>query len=94
MRSATVEEIKLDGNVRITGTGEKALKTAFAAVRATRPTVWLLGHPLPAVAGKLTVRRFLLERDGDHAIWFRVMEFLANGDVARGRRQQNRVRWL
>ena len=92
VRSAKVQRIDLGGN-QTTPTGDEALKAAHAAIKAIRPTVWLLSRPLPAFAGKLTAPRFILERDGDHAIWYRVMEFLAEAKNAR-ERSVNRVRWL
>ena len=76
-----------------TQAGDEALKAAYAAIEAIRPTVWLLSRPLPGFVGKLTAPRFILEKDGDHAIWYRVMEFLVETENAR-ERPANRVRWL
>ena len=43
-----------------------------------RCTFALLGHPLDAARyGRLSPQRFILDADGDHAIWSRVMRFSA-----------------
>ena len=50
--------------------------------KATRPTKWLLaGVPVSptSLSPSILWRRFILHKDGDHAIWVRVMDFLASG---------------
>ena len=95
MRSAKVQRIDLPFN-QTTLAGDDALRTAHAAIKAIRPTVWLLGRPLRELPAKLTTNSFISEKDGDHAIWYRVMEFLAKAHDYVGLPVilKNRVRWL
>ena len=63
---------------RLTLLGRQALDAAHATTKATRPTLWLLtGAPTSSTSPTILWRRFLLDKDGDHAIWARVMDFLS-----------------
>jgi len=87
VRSSQLNMVLLDFS-RATAAGYKALRIARAVAPAVRCTTWLLGRSLPCgspsqasassstSSDKLTVGRFMLERDGDHAIWSRVVAFL------------------
>ena len=61
--------------------GVDALGAAYATIKATRPTLWLLtGAPTSPTSPAILWRRFILHKDGDHAIWSRVMDYLARDD--------------
>ena len=63
----------------LTELGSRALDAARATTKATRPTLWLLGGtPTSPSSPAILWRRFLLHKDGDHAMWARVMDFLAD----------------
>ena len=73
--SSTLEFLTCSG--RLTARGISALDSARAAVKATRPTLWILtGAPTSRVSPAILWRGFMLEKDGDHAMWVRVMDFL------------------
>ena len=58
---------------RVKGT----MNRAFVAAKAVRPTLALLmGRPLSPASPVVLWRRFILEKDGDHAIWTNVFGFL------------------
>ena len=76
VRSSKLRFLSVSGN-RQTARGEKALDAAHATAKATRPTLWLLcGAPTAPSSPAIIWRRFILEKDGDHAIWSSVMDFL------------------
>ena len=76
-RSSKLTTLNIVRN-RHTDLGNQALDAAYATIKATRPTLWLLtGAPSSATSPATIWRRFILIKDGDHAIWSRVMDFLA-----------------
>ena len=63
----------------ITSKGERAVEVALAVANAIRTTLWLLtGEARSKSSACTSFRRFVLARDGDHAIWSRVVGFLAD----------------
>ena len=76
-RSSKLADLGIEWN-RQTASGVQALAAAYATSRATHPTFWLLtGAPTSPTSPAILWRRFILNKDGDHAIWSRVMDFLA-----------------
>ena len=76
-RSSKLTRLGVSDN-RLTALGKNAIEAAHATTKATRSTNWLLaGAPTSPASPAILWRRFILEKDGDHAIWARVMDFLA-----------------
>ena len=79
-RSTKLAALEIGWN-RHTALGQKALDAAHATIKATLPTFRLLtGAPTSPTSPAIIWRRFILQKDGDHAIWFRVMGFLVRED--------------
>ena len=76
MASRSLEEIDVRNNPRVTPRGLAALQRARTNLQFSRPTLALLGSRLSTTSTGLDASTFISRKDGDHAIWSRVVGFL------------------